>query len=325
MTRQPKKGSQKNKVMLGAVIASFVILFISGVPQQYLRKIWKPRSAPTEAASAAQGDQLAQLTNDIQLFGDYIKGVKGVEISVIRPEKFEIRCVGDNPSSKSTLEFSVIRIEGEERLTEADFGRRLELQCSPATVTARFEKIRQKSPGEWSVVVGGVSGKGKVGLSIDHAPPTYFDVALTKIWAVPVRACTDDLVFVGNEAQGLAVGGKILGSSEYCGYRVLGIDPSCVWFEAFYGDAPPGDALPTDIWPTFAYVDFQPPVPESGRLVFRKGRYFWPGEAIRLPSGEYLIQISRLIRPNAVHFRLLGRNFLPIRDLVCVIVRPSSL
>ncbi len=319
-----KKTSNKNKSLFGAVLASLVLLFLSGVPQEQFRS-WKKSLGigVAEVAPAAAGDDLAKLAADIQRFGDWIKGVEGADILVVRPGMFEIHCGSPNPAYQSTLEFRISRIEGDERLTEADLGRRIALHCNPASVTARLKSIQESGPGVWRIQVDGVSGKGNVGVSIDGGLPTFFDVYLNKIWAVPIRAVTEDLVFVGRESKGLRVGELILSSGEYCGYRVMSINPNCVWFEVFYGQAPEGAMLPTDVWPNFGRVDFRPPVPSTGRLVFRKGRYFWPGEAIRLPSGEYLLHVHELIRPNVAHFRLLGKDYQPIRDLICVVVRPT--
>ncbi len=328
MAKSKKKKSGGNgKLMAIGVVVSLVVFLASPVSHGFFKNVWKKtigvfliESEKPIHVEAKQDENWEKVSKDIENLGEWMQGAKIADITVIRPESFEIERIGENPSRKPVLEFKITRIEGKQRLTKADLGRRIVLRCEPNTVQARFESISEEKGDTWKVTVSGVAGKGKVGLSIDNLPPTFYDVNLRKVWAVPVNATVGGKVIIGNKS--LEVGKCIMGSGEYCGYRVLSVSPNCVWFEAFFDDTPPAPTLPENIWPDFARVDFTPPVPPTGRLVYRKGRYFWPNETIRLPYSGSLINIDRIIQPNAVHFRFLTADQKPHRDLVCVVVRP---
>ena len=330
MAKSKKKKSGGNGVLMAVGLGvSFVILLMSPVSHDFFRNIWKKtvaglfvgieKSTPVESQHAANWDKVSQ---DLEGLGEWMQGAATANIEVIRPESFEIERLGENPSRKPTVEFTITRIQGKQRLTKADLGRRILLRREPENVQARLESITEEKDDVWKVTVSGVAGKGKVGLSIDGLPATFFDVNLRKVWAVPVNGTIGGKVIVGREGRSLVVGDCIMGSGEYCGYRVLSVSPNCVWFEAFYEDTPPAKTLPENSWPDFARVDFNPPVPPTGRLVYRKGRYFWPNETIRLPYSGYMINLDRLIQPNAVHFRFLTADQKFLTDLVCVVVRP---
>ena len=131
----------------------------------------------------------------------------------------------------------------------------------------------------------------------------------------------DSAVFFPGMEKGLPEGTVISPSDDKCGYRILSISDHCVWFEAFYGNEPTGQALPQSIWPDFSRVDTMAPTPPPGRLIFGKNRCFWPGDAIKLPnSGSYLM-VDDFLAGRAVVFRLLDSAMRPVRELLCVIVR----
>ena len=167
-----------------------------------------------------------------------------------------------------------------------------------------------------------------MGLSYDGLPPVYYDVKLRRLWLVPVASCRsamkgryDSAVFFPGREKGLPEGTVISPSDDKCGYRILSISDHCVWFEAFYGNEPTGQALPQSIWPDFSRVDTMAPTPPPGRLIFGKNRCFWPGDAIKLPnSGSYLM-VDDFLAGRAVVFRLLDSAMRPVRELLCVIVR----
>lgn len=333
MATSKKSSTRTTLIALGGLFAVFLILLFTGRVAATFKEIgipvpaWMEMKGSSSSKKTAKGDvssaeKMELLTSDLEAFASWVKEIDAAEIEVIRHAQFEIVLKSANPVHTSKLEYGIRLVQGSDRLVDGDVGKRLTLQLE-GDVKGKLGKLRKDSDKEWILDVTGVSGKGKLGLSIDGMPPIFYDVELTRIWAIPVRACSDDKVYLGHAAKGLSVGERILGSGDLCGYRVLGIGINCVWFEVTYSNDELEAPLPTGIWPDFGAVDFAPPVPpESGRLIFRKGRYFWPGEAIRLPRSNYLIQIHELIRPNVAHFRLLdgGQHFL--RDLVCVVVRP---
>jgi hypothetical protein len=148
-------------------------------------------------------------------------------------------------------------------------------------------------------------------------------------WLVQVASCRtamrgryDSRAFISGMDRGLAEGEVISPSVGKCGYRVLSISDNCVWFEAFYDDEPPKDKLPHVTWPDFSRIDTISPTPPPGCLMLGK-RKFWLGDAIKLPSGCYLM-VDDFLDGKAAVFRLLDSGMRPVRDLLCVIVREEK-
>ena len=170
-------------------------------------------------------------------------------------------------------------------------------------------------------------GEGKIDLSHDGGSSVSYDAKVRRPWLVPVTSCRSAMkgrygsaVFVAGLERGLAEGAVISPGVGKCGYRVLSISDRCVWFEAFYSDAPPENEFPHGVWPDFSRIDTMPQAPAQGRLILGN-RHFWPGEAIKLPNSSYCLVVDHLLKGKGAVFRLLDSSMRPVRDLLCVIVR----
>ena len=257
-----------------------------------------------------------------------------VKIDIVRPEVFQVVRADPNPATSTQFSWDLQLISDALTVNAAQVRSKLALMCDPEDrVGGRIVSVKPLPDGRkgFRVTVGDVRGEGKMGLSYAGQPPVYYDVKLRRMWLVPVASCRsamkgryESAVFFPGMEHGFPEGAVISPSSDKCGYRILSISDYCVWFEAFYGDEPKDDALPHSSWPDFSRVDTLDPTPPPGRLVFGQNRYFWPGDAIKLPSSGSYLMVDDFLAGRAVVFRLLDSGMRPVRELLCVIVREKK-
>lgn len=272
-----------------------------------------------------------QQEKDIEAFSQWADNLEEIEISIVRPEVFQIVRADANPVTTTRFSWKLQLLSDDLNTSASQVRNKLTLFFDPEEkVSGRIASVKPLSGDErgYLVTIDSVRGEGKIGLSYDGLPPVYYDVKLRRLWLVPVASCRsamkgryESAVFFPGMERGLSEGSVISPGSDKCGYRILSISDHCVWFEAFYGNEPMADVLPHGIWPDFSRIDTMAPTPPPGRLIFGKSRYFWPGDAIKLPnSGSYLM-VDDFLEGRAVVFRLLDSSMHPVRELLCVIVR----
>lgn len=272
---------------------------------------------------------------DLKDFSDWADGLAEVKISIIRPEVFQIVRAGKTPATTQRIAWELQLLSDELKVTSAEVRGKIKIFCEPAErvfCDERFLSIKPLSGGKKGYRVEiAVKGTGQVGLSYEGLPPVYYDVKLRSLWIVPVASCRSAMkgryeaaVFFPGMEKGMPEGAVISPGVEKCGYRILSVSDHCVWFEKFDNDKAPPDTLPHSIWPDFSRIETTPPIPAPGRLVFGRGRCFWPGDAIRLPSSNYYLMLDDLMEGRAVVFRLLDAGMNPLRTLLCVIVREKK-
>ena len=269
---------------------------------------------------------------DLNEFSEWAEGKPNVRIEIIRPEVFELCRVDANPLTKSECSWKMRLISSELKSSADEVKCQLELHCEPADgVSGHIASVTPLKGDEkgFLVAVDGIRGSGKLGLSYGKMLPDYYDVKLRRMWLVPVAGCRSrdlngrygSIVYFPGMKGGLTEGDVISPGSDKCGYRILSISDRCVWFEAFYGNAPGEGALPVCNWPDFSRIDVRPPTPPPGRLVFGRNRCFWQKDAIKLPRTNRYLYVDDFMGGKAVKFRLLDENKHQISDLLCVIVR----
>lgn len=298
---------------------------------QWVKGLFASKSSVAGATQQATKIDWERQLKDIEDFKAWTEGLAEAKISIVRPEEFQIVRSDSNPATKSEFSWKLQLISDTLQTNATQVRNRLVLICDPTNeVSGVIKSVKPLGGGEkgFLVTVAGVSGEGKMGLSYEGLPPVYYDVKLRRLWLVPVASCRSAMkgrygsaVFFPGMEKGLPEGAIISPSSDKCGYRILSISDHCVWFEAFYGDAPDLDAVPRSAWPDFSRVDTLPPTPPPGRLIFGRNRCFWPGDAIKLPNSGWYLSVDDFLAGRAVVFRLLDSHLLPVRDLLCVIVR----
>lgn len=264
-------------------------------------------------------------------FSEWAEGRASVNISIVRPEVFQIVRADPNPATTTHFSWKLQLLSDKLMVNATQVRNKLSLICDPENkVSGKIAHVKTLGGGEkgFLVTVDNVRGEGMMGLSYEGLPPVYYDVKLRRLWLVPVASCRsamkgryDSAVFFPGMEKGLPEGAVISPSEDKCGYRILSISDYCVWFEAFYGSEPVKDALPHSIWPDFSRVDTMAPTPPPGRLIFGRNRCFWPGDAIKLPNSGAYLSVDDFLAGRAVVFRLLDSNLRPVRELLCVIVR----
>ncbi|MGN0854792.1 MAG: hypothetical protein ACI4R9_04650 [Kiritimatiellia bacterium] len=301
-------------------------------PGKWLSGLFSP-SAGGPAPLSRRVDWNKQL-GDLATFSDWAAGKSEAKISIVRPEVFQIVRADPNPATAKRFSWKLQLLSERLDATAAQVRNKLSLICDPdESVSGEIVSVKPLAGGEkgFLVTVDNVRGEGKIGLSYAGLPPVYYDVKLRRMWLVPVAGCRsavkgrcDAAVFFPGIEMGLGEGSIISPGSDKCGYRILSISDSCVWFEAFYGAEPLQEQLPHSIWPDFSRVDTIPPTPPPGRLVFGKSRCFWPGDAIKLPNSGTYLMVDDLLDGRAAVFRMLDSEMRPVRELLCVIVREKK-
>lgn len=297
---------------------------------KWVKGLFASKSTGGGSKESAKVDWERQV-KDFEAFSKWTEGLAEAKISIVRPVTFQIVRADPNPATASRFSWKLQLISESLDMNATQVRGKLSLICEPdGKVSGNIASVKSLGGGEkgFLVTVDNVRGEGKMGLSYDGLPPVYYDVKLRRLWLVPVASCRsamkgryDSAVFFPGMEKGLPEGTVISPSDDKCGYRILSISDHCVWFEAFYGNEPTGQALPQSIWPDFSRVDTMAPTPPPGRLIFGKNRCFWPGDAIKLPnSGSYLM-VDDFLAGRAVVFRLLDNAMRPVRELLCVIVR----
>lgn len=298
---------------------------------KWAKGLFAPKDgAGARAPAPAKVDWERQLA-DFEAFAEWAEGLDEAKISIVRPDVFQVARADANPATAAQFSWRLELLSGALDVNATQVRSRLALLCEPeGAVSGDLVAVKPLADGRkgFLVTVGNVRGEGKMGLSYEGLPPVYYDVKLRRMWLVPVASCRsaakgryDSAVFFPGVEQGLPEGAVISPGSDKCGYRILSVSDHCVWFEAFYGDEPPGDALPARVWPDFSRVDTQAPTPPPGRLVFGRSRCFWPGDAIKLPNSGAYLMVDDFLAGRAVVFRLLNAAMRPVRELLCVIVR----
>jgi len=297
---------------------------------KWVKGFFSTKTATSGSKATAKVDWERQLS-DLKEFSDWADGLSEVNISIVRPEVFQIVRADPNPATASHFSWKLQLISDTLVVDAARVRNKLVLICEPDDkVSGKIASIKPLVGGEkgFLVTVDGVRGEGKMGLSYEGLPPVYYDVKLRRLWLVPVASCRsamegryDSAVFFPGLEKGLPEGAVISPSDDKCGYRILSISDYCVWFEAFYGNEPTADTMPHNIWPDFSRVDTMAPTPPPGRLIFGRNRCFWPGDAIKLPNSGYYLMVDDLLDGRAAVFRLLDSGMRPVRELLCVIVR----
>ena len=271
---------------------------------------------------------------DIEAFSNWTDGLATAEISIVRPEVFQVVRADPNPATASRFSWKLQLLSEKLEVNATQIRNKLTLIFDPQDrVSGEISSVKALSGDEkgFLVTIDNVRGEGKIGLSYDGLPPVYYDVKLRRLWLVPVASCRsamkgryESAVFFPGMEKGLPEGAVIAPGNDKCGYRILSISDHCVWFEAYYGNDPGEDTLPHGIWPNFSRVDTMAPTPPPGRLIFGRNRCFWPGDAIKLPnSGSYLM-VDDFLAGRAAVFRLLDAAMRPVRELLCVIVREKQ-
>ena len=284
-----------------------------------------------EGAKVINNSALEKQIQDLEIFQKWAEGRATVNITIVRPDEFQVVRADPNPATASHFSWKLLLLSDKLDVNATQIRNKLVLICEPADkVSGRMASVKPLAGKEkgFLVTVDSVRGEGKMGLSYEGMTPVYYDVKLRSLWLVPVASCRsamkdryDAAAFFPGMETGLSEGAVISPGDDKCGYRILSISDRCVWFEAFYGNEPLEDTLPHSIWPDFSRVDTMSPTPPPGRLIFGKSRCFWPGDAIKLPnSGSYLM-VDDFLAGRAVIFRLLDAAMRPIRELLCVIVR----
>lgn len=297
----------------------------------WVKGLFTSQSAGMNPTPSDQNTSWTQQEADLKAFCDWADGVAGVEISIIRPEVFQIVRANRSPATEAHFSWRLELLSDTLTVDAEQVRKRLTLICDPqGKVSGQIASVTPLSGGKkgFLVTVDHVRGEGKMGLKYEDRVPVFYDVELRRIWLVPVASCRsavkgryDSEVFFPGVHKGLSEGKIISPSSDKCGYRILSISDHCVWFEAFYDSEPPKDTLAHGVWPDFSRVDTRHPTPLPGRLVFGRNRCFWPGDAIRLPITGDILQLDDLLKGKAAVFRLLDRGGHHSKDLLCVIVR----
>ena len=332
----------------GAFVLALLVLVIVGLPfaleqigdatgffklptTKWVKGLFSSSDRRASTSSVEKSVDWNKQLEELKNFSEWADGREAVKISIVRPEVFQIERADPNPATASHFSWKLKLLSDTLNVNATQVRKKLALICEPKDkVSGDVAMVKPLGGGEkgFLVTVDKVRGEGKMGLSYAGLPPVYYDVKLRRMWLVPVASCRsamkdryDSAVFFPGMERGLTEGSVISPSNDKCGYRVLSISDHCVWFEAFYGNEPAKDALPHNIWPDFSRVDTMAPTPPPGRLMFGRNRCFWPGDAIKLPtSGAYLL-VDDLLAGRAAVFRLLNSEMLPVRDLLCVIVR----
>ena len=331
----------------GTFVIALLVLVVIGLPfaveqigeatdlysfpaTKWVKGLFAAKGEATVSKVPSKVDWDSQL-EALKKFSEWADGRADVKISIVRPEKFQIVKSEQDTITARECSWKLLSLSGKPSVNKTHVRGKLKLFFDPeGKVSGRIKSVEDYSgdDGEgFRVHLDSLQGEGKIGLSYEEGVPVYYNVKLRRMWLVPVSSCRsamkgryDSAVFFTGMEKGLPEGSIISPSSDKCGYRILSISDYCVWFEAFYGDNPAEDTVPYSIWPDFSRVDTMAPTPPPGRLIFGKSRCFWPGDAIKLPSGTYLY-IHDFLDGRAVVFRLLDSAMRPKRDLLCVIVR----
>ena len=300
-------------------------------PTNWVKGLFASKIAKDDSKNKLENIDWDQKRKDIEAFSEWTKDLATAKIDIVRPEVFQIVRADPNPATASHFSWELQLLSDNLNVNATQVRKKLALICEPEDkVSGEIATVKPLSGGKqgFLVTVNSVRGEGKMGLSYEGMPPVFYDVKLRRLWLVPVASCRsamkgryDSAVFFPGLEKGQPEGAVISPGEDKCGYRILSISDHCVWFEAFYGDEPGEDDLPHGIWPDFSRVDTMAPMPPPGRLIFGKSRCFWPGEAIRLPSGTRYLLVDDFLAGRAAVFRLLDGEMRPIRDLMCVIVR----
>lgn len=299
---------------------------------KWVKGLFAPKSGP-QVKTPDKVDWDRQL-KDIEVFSNWTDGLATAEISIVRPEVFQVVRADPNPATASRFSWKLQLLSEKLEVNATQIRNKLSLIFDPQDrVSGEISSVKALSGDEkgFLVTIDNVRGEGKIGLSYDGLPPVYYDVKLRRLWLVPVASCRsamkgryESAVFFPGMEKGLPEGAVIAPGNDKCGYRILSISDHCVWFEAYYGNDPGEDTLPHGIWPNFSRVDTMAPTPPPGRLIFGRNRCFWPGDAIKLPnSGSYLM-VDDFLAGRAAVFRLLDAAMRPVRELLCVIVREKQ-
>lgn len=297
---------------------------------KWVKGIFAKKTTESVRTASSKVNWESQLA-DLKAFSEWADGLSEAKISIVRPEVFQIVRADPNPATAAHFSWKLQLLSENLEASASQIRSKLTLICDPEDkVSGRIASVKALSGGEkgFLVTIDSVRGEGKMGLSYEGLPPVYYDVKLRRIWLVPVASCRsamkgryDAAVFFPGMEKGLPDGAVISPGDDKCGYRILSISDHCVWFEAFYGNEPPEDnELMHNIWPDFSRIDTLAPTPPPGRLIFGKNRCFWPGDAIKMPSGIYLM-VDDFLAGKAVVFRYLDPSMRPLKELLCVIVR----
>lgn len=302
-------------------------------PTKWVKGLFASKTAKDDSKKMLENIDWDQKRKDIEAFSEWTKDLATAKIDIVRPDVFQIvkKC-DKNTIIDKKCEWKLLSLSGEVNVNATQVRDKLKLFCEPKDrVSGRIASVESYSEGNkrgFVVTVDGLGGEGRIGLAYGDMVPVYYNVKLRRLWPVPVASCRsamkgryDSAVFFPGLEKGQPEGAVISPGEDKCGYRILSISDHCVWFEAFYGDEPGEDDLPHSIWPDFSRVDTMAPTPPPGRLIFGKSRCFWPGEAIRLPSGKWYLLVDDFLAGRAAVFRLLDSKMHPVRELMCVIVR----
>lgn len=297
---------------------------------KWVKGLFSSKSPDSPSKVSAKVDWDRQLA-DLKSFSEWTEGLSEANISIVRPEVFQIARADPNPATAARFSWRLELLSDKLEVNATQVRGKLVLICEPAeNVSGEIVAVKPLEDGKkgFLVTVDNVRGEGKMGLSYAGLPPVYYDVKLRRLWLVPVASCRsamkgryDSAVFFPGMEKGLPEGSVISPGVDKCGYRILSISDYCVWFEAFYGEKPLEDSLPHSIWPNFSRVDTMAPTPPPGRLIFGRNRCFWPGDAIKLPNSGAYLMVDDFLAGRAVVFRLLDAAMRPVRELLCVIVR----